>query len=142
MNSPGFAPPAPSDVHNPTRTLVLAEKAVALALDRVDFRSTLGLAQYHCGRYREALATLQKNLEQGRGMADGADLFLLAMCHVQLGDAAKARDCFDRAVRWAEAVEQPAGDLQERLRIFRAEAAALVEGEPTPPSRPQGPSPR
>jgi tetratricopeptide (TPR) repeat protein len=132
----------PPDVRNPDRALALAERAVALAPDRVDFRNTLGLAQYRSGRYREASATLQKNLEQGRGKADGADLFLLAMCHVQLGDAMKARDCFDRAVRWSEANKQPAGDLPERLRIFRAEAAALVEGEVTPPSRPQGPSPR
>ncbi len=62
------------------------------------------------------------------GTADAYDLFVLAMCHQRLGDADKARNCQDRAVRWCQEHE---GGLpvqqREELKVFRQEAAAMLK---------------
>ena len=76
-------------------------------------------------QYGQAIEVLERSLEESR--LDGAahDLFLLAMCHACLGDAAKAKDSYGRAVHW---VQEQQGKLSaqqvEELNRFRAEAEA------------------
>jgi hypothetical protein len=49
------------------------------------------------------------------------------MCHRRLGDAARARDCFDRAVRWRR--DRPLSVHEaEELDDFRAEAGRVLAG--------------
>ena len=92
------------------------------APDNATYRIALGVAQYRLGKfqkeqYAEALATLTK-CDQNRP----ATLAFLAMTHWQLGDKAKARESFDKAVQLMEKGNSDDAELQ----LFRAEAAELL----------------
>jgi WD40 repeat protein/tetratricopeptide (TPR) repeat protein len=102
--------------------LELAERAVRLAPEESVYLNTLGVAQYRAGRYREAIATLERSLAWSKARWDAYDLFFLAMGHAKVGDRARARDHFDRAVKWTDARKNlPPKDAAE-LKMFRAEA--------------------
>jgi tetratricopeptide (TPR) repeat protein len=108
------------------KALALARKAVELAPGDVLYRNTQGVLEYRLGRWRDAAAILEENLKSDTDHA-GWDLFFLAMSYQQLGEAAKAREAYGRAVRWYEEKKGslPAEQLQE-LSGFRAEAEALL----------------
>jgi tetratricopeptide (TPR) repeat protein len=110
------------------QALCQAEAACRLAPDLAAYRSTLGVAYYRVGKYREAVATLEKSLpgDAANGL-DASDLYFLALCHYRLGDAAKARECFERAKdsQQRNAARLRPDQLQE-LNQFRTEAEALL----------------
>jgi tetratricopeptide (TPR) repeat protein len=92
----------------------LAERSAQLAPTNGHKWYVLGLAQYRAGNWKAAIAALEK--------AKSIDSFFLAMAHWQLGEKAKARQAYDRAVQWMEK-KQPEN---EDLRAARAEAAELL----------------
>ena len=57
-----------------------------------------------------------------RGQHESYDTYFLAMGYWQLNEKEKAREFYDRAVRWMEK-NQPRND---ELRGFRSEAAELL----------------
>jgi hypothetical protein len=79
------------------------------------------VAHYRASDWKAAVAALNRATEF-RGGGDSAEWFFLAMAHWQLGDKQQARSWYDRAIRWMDE-KQP---RDERLRRWRAEAAALV----------------
>jgi serine/threonine protein kinase/WD40 repeat protein len=101
--------------------------AVELQPDEATFWNTLGAVHYRSGRYQEAVAALERSLAGGQGQHDAFDLFFLAMCHAKLGDQAKAKERFDRAVKWVKAntTSLRSAAVQE-LDAFRAEAEATL----------------
>jgi uncharacterized protein HemY len=119
----------PGGQRNPARALELIQKAVERDPDNSLFLNTLGVAQYRNGLYLEAVTTLEKSLAASKGQSDGFDLFFLAMCHAKLGDAAKAKDRFERAVKWTDAQKGLPQQYVKELRAFRSEAEELI-GKP------------
>jgi hypothetical protein len=92
------------------------------------------------GKYAQAVATLEKSLPGNASNGfDVSDLFFLAMCHYRLGDAAKAREYFERA-KTAQQRDAGPGEVLEEIRNepatlsrdfkqFRNEAKTLL-GQP------------
>jgi tetratricopeptide (TPR) repeat protein len=109
------------------RALELTKRAVEQGPDSGYIWNTLGLAHYRNGNWREAVATLEKSMQQGEG-GDSFDRVLLAMAHWQLGNKDEARRWYSSAVRWMEENEQHALDewLREDLARFHDEAAQVL----------------
>jgi eukaryotic-like serine/threonine-protein kinase len=116
----------PPGEQDPKKGLEVIRKAIEIAGDEPDYLNTLGVALYRNERWTEAIAALKKSLAAGKGRSDGFDLFFLAMCHAKVGDADRAKDCFDRAVKWTDAQRNLPGRAVEELKAFRAEAEAAL----------------
>jgi uncharacterized protein HemY len=116
----------PADQRDPVRALKLIEEAVKQQPENSLFLNTLGVVRYRNGQYAQAVAALEKSLAAGTGQSDAADLFFLSMCHTRLGDRDKAKDCFDRAVKWTAAQKNLPAEYVKQLKAFRAEAELRV----------------
>jgi serine/threonine protein kinase/WD40 repeat protein len=116
----------PEEKRNNTRGLEMALEAVRLAPEDSMVLNTLGVAQYRCGSYSDAIATFEKSLKTSSGESDVYDLFFLAMCHARLDDVALAKDCLDRAEKGLKAQEKLRADWAVELKQIRAEAEAEI----------------
>jgi tetratricopeptide (TPR) repeat protein len=120
----------PMKFRDPDKALPLAQKAVGLAPDNRAYCHTLGVVQYRLGRYTKAVAALEQAVKNNKGQATAFDLYFLAMCHHHLDDAARARDCYDRAIAGQKKARLRPEQI-EGLNAFRAEAEALLKpGKP------------
>jgi Tfp pilus assembly protein PilF len=112
---------------DPGRALHLIQEAVQQRPNEAMLLNTLGVVQYRNGQYAQAVVTLEKSLAAGKGTADAFDLFFLAMCHARLGAPAKAREHFDRAVRWRDGRKDLPSQYVQELTAFKAEAEAVLD---------------
>ncbi|MFI5454569.1 MAG: protein kinase [Isosphaerales bacterium] len=106
-----------------------AESACLLAPYDGAIRTTLGMAQYRVGKYREAVDTLIRagplNANSERGSL-APDLAFLAMAQYRLGQREAAQATLDRL---RKAVEQPDRANDDEARAFLGEAERLIPGE-------------
>ncbi len=109
------------------RALELIQKAVKVEPNEAMFLNTLGVALYRNARFTEAIATLEKSLAAGQGKWDAFDLFFLAMCHARVGDPAKAKAAFNRAVAWVGQKKDLPGQYAAELAQFRQEAEKVLK---------------
>jgi serine/threonine protein kinase/WD40 repeat protein/Tfp pilus assembly protein PilF len=82
--------------------LALARQATRQAPGEALYWSTLGAAYYWEGEWEAALQALDEAEKRAPGKHVGFNAYFRALCQEQLGDSAKARDSYDRAVRWYE----------------------------------------
>jgi tetratricopeptide (TPR) repeat protein len=118
----------PKPQRDPALAARLAAFSVALAPGQQVSLNTLGVALYRAGKLTEAIATLEKSLDAGKGQFDAFDLFFLAMAHHHLGHRDEARGCFERAVRWLGGHKSLPANYTQELAAFRAEAEAVLAG--------------
>jgi tetratricopeptide (TPR) repeat protein len=112
---------ADPDFRDPDRAVTLAKHAIQLSPDDGNIWSTLGVAQYRRGLWKDAVASLKK----AEGLAGGTGIeipLFLAMAHWRLGETEDARTCFDRADKRLQKHEIP----PEEPSRWRAEAAELL----------------
>jgi serine/threonine protein kinase/WD40 repeat protein len=117
---------APEPLRDVKAALPLAEKAARLAPKDAEIRNTLGLAYYRAGKHREAIDTLRPRLASQEDWCLAFDLYILAMSHQRLGEAARAQDYYEWAVRWTKTQPGLAAEHVEELALFRAEVEALL----------------
>ncbi len=116
-----------AEFQQPCRSVEMAIRSVALAPDvqkywnAQRYWNTLGVAQYRCGDYDAAVASLTRSVELPAG-ENGYNYVLLAMAYWQLGDEDTSMGYYQRAQEWTE--NHLLGDGQ--LRSFLAEAARLL----------------
>jgi tetratricopeptide (TPR) repeat protein len=108
---------------DPSRAVMLAEKALARSPKNGTYQNTLGVARYRAGDWKRAVAELEQSRELLAKSLDSFNTFFLAMAHWQLGNKDEARQFHQQAVQWME-TNQP---KDEELRRFRAEAEELLK---------------
>jgi WD40 repeat protein/serine/threonine protein kinase len=110
------------------RALRYAEAACRLAPQESMFISTLGVARYRAGQYREALADLNRSLTLNVRRFGGpipADLAFIAMAQHRLGQAGEARKTFEQLrdvmgrKRWSDNPESKAFLAESTFLIVR-----------------------
>ncbi len=118
----------PEEERDPSQAVPLAQQAVRQAKEESNYWNTLGVAHYRAGEWEAAIKALEESERLAPGKHFSFNAFFLAMCHHQLGDPARAKDYYDRAVLWCQENQSklPAAH-QEELKRFRAEAEEFVK---------------
>jgi tetratricopeptide (TPR) repeat protein len=116
----------PKELRDAPAALPPAREAAKLEPKEWMYLNTLGVALYRNRNYTEAISVLEKSLAASRGVSDAFDLFFLAMCHHQLDESAKARECYDRALKWVREKHDIPPRWRTELAAFQAEAEGLL----------------
>jgi WD40 repeat protein/Tfp pilus assembly protein PilF len=128
----------PKELRDAQAALPLARKAAELEPQTALYLNTLGVALYRNGKYTEAVPVLANSLAASHGDADAFDLFFLAMCHHELGEPAKAKTCYDRAVKWVNEKPGMRSQWLAELAAFQAEAEGLLAHGKAPSRKGEG----
>jgi tetratricopeptide (TPR) repeat protein len=118
----------PEKLHAAAKALPLIQRAVQRAPRDWYALNTLGVVYYRLGRYKQALAALERSFGESQGDLAAGNLLFLALSHARLGDAIQARNCYDRAVGWLrEHRDELESQEQEEVDAFQAEARAVLD---------------
>jgi tetratricopeptide (TPR) repeat protein len=117
----------PTELRDPAKALALATRGLQLAPDSWFCRNTLGVAHYQLGHYEQAVLALERSIRENKGEKTAMVLYYLAICYARLGDATRAKECYDEAGQLTP--ENPGNlplDGGKRLKTLRAEAEAVL----------------
>jgi tetratricopeptide (TPR) repeat protein len=114
---------------NPTRALVLAEKALAQFPQNAFYCGVLGVAQYRNGQWQQAVASFEK-ANQLRPYRYEGFLFYRAMAHWRLGEKDAARACYEQAAELVNVREHPAR-VMGRAQAEAQQLLGIPERTPT-----------
>jgi tetratricopeptide (TPR) repeat protein len=103
-----------------------ADAACRAEPENTNYLNTLGVSQYRCGRYEDALKTLTRSDQLNAKDKEpfSAVLAFLAMTHHRLGNTDEAKAHLERL---RERINQ--GQLSDDTNAFLKEAEALIEGK-------------
>jgi tetratricopeptide (TPR) repeat protein len=129
----------PGAVDNPVVLTRLAERALAGNPQPGSTLGTLGTAQFRAGLYKEAIATLGREIAAQAGEGDVYDWLILAMAHHQLGQRDEANRWLTRAQTWLDdpnttdigpyPTARPLNwSRRTEIDRFRREAESLISG--------------
>jgi eukaryotic-like serine/threonine-protein kinase len=128
-----IASPNPLDRER-SLALELAKQAARQAPGEAMNWTTLGGAYYWKGEWQAAIQALEQAERRAPGKYLGLNAYFRALCHQQLGAPVKAKDYYDRAIRW---YQENLGKLstldREEVRAVRAVAEALRIAPPPGP---------
>jgi tetratricopeptide (TPR) repeat protein len=116
----------PQQLRDAAKALPLAERANKLAPNTYTYLTTLGVVHYRLGQSNQAVQTLTRAAGLRKHGPTAFDRFVLAMSYHRLGEAVKARDCYDEALAWWKAQPRLTEFQVEQLNALRAEAEALL----------------
>jgi len=117
VETPDGSPESREDALRCIKAAVEAEPGNAAYL------GTLGVAQYRCGRYEEAMATLTRSDALNGGIPE--DAAFLALTHHRLGNAEAAQAALTRL---REIMSDPEHAKNVKAQAFLREAVSLIEG--------------
>jgi WD40 repeat protein/Flp pilus assembly protein TadD len=115
----------PPELRDCERGFGYAQRAVTLAPQMATYQNTLGVALYRLGKYRDAIAALDRSLLGGQGQHDGYDLYFKAMCLMKINEPIQARECIIRAEAWQKSIRLNPHEIME-LKNFREEAESII----------------
>ena len=128
-----LATAADTAYRDPHRAIALAKKLIENSPKVRDAWTTLGVAQYRAGAWKDAIAALEKSETVAPGPFTAVDGFFLAMAYWQLGEKEKGREWYAKALQSVETASQPTG---RELALFRSEASHLLGiSDPKLPSK-------
>jgi serine/threonine protein kinase/Flp pilus assembly protein TadD len=107
---------------DPAQAAALANEALAQNPDDGDAWNTLGIVRYREGRWKEAIASLDKSMDLRKG-GTSRDYYFLAMANWRLGKRDDAVDWYRKATDWMDKNQPKSAELKR----FRAEADALMK---------------
>jgi WD40 repeat protein len=116
---------APQHESGPQNLLALAKKAVEIEPFNDAYQNTLGATYYRLGQWQEAVHCLEQNL-RSRPKDAAWDLYFVAMSYQQLGQPARARQCFKEASAFSEAHSNPTSEQARELEALRSEASGVL----------------
>lgn len=116
----------PTETRDPALAIELAKRAIDSEGPDTALLRTLGTAEYRAGRFRDAADTLATCIESA-GNPAAFERFVLAACHFELGDPAKANEQYTLAVEWWVTQSALAASQEQKLTDLHADVKRVLK---------------
>jgi eukaryotic-like serine/threonine-protein kinase len=118
---------------DPRRASELANEVIENSPKVRDVWTTLGVAHYRAGDWKDAIDAIEKSEAAAPGLFTSANGFFLAMAYWQIGEKQKGHEWYAKAVQAEKTASQPS---RRELEVFRSEASHLLGiSDPKLPSK-------